>query len=73
MDELHPTVLAAISYLAAPEQGLQYFATKNCISKQALHKHVKKLREHLKLFNKKPDVSPELAEAQGEIKRQNGC
>ena len=50
---------------------MQYFATKNCISKQALHKHVKKLREHLKLFNKKPDVSPELAEAQGEIKRQN--
>ena len=71
MDDFHPAVLAAIPYLATPEKGLQHFADKLGISKQALHKQVKKVSGHLEAFGKPASVDPALLELQTEVNRLN--
>ena len=69
MDDMHPAVLAAIPYLANTELGLQHFAKKHGVSKQAFHKQVKKVTEHLKEYGKPPTTDPLIAELKKEVER----
>ena len=69
MDDFHPAVLPAISYLAEPELGLQHFAAKLGISRQAFHKQVQNIATHLSGYGKPREANSELELVQSEVKR----
>lgn len=72
MDDFHPAVLPAISYLAAPELGLQHFADKLGISRQAFHKQVKNITKYLISYGQPPATDPELVRLRAEVGRLSG-
>lgn len=72
MDDCHPAVLPAISYLAAPGLGLQHFADQLGISRQAFHKQVQNISKYLTSYGQPPAIDPELGRLRSEVERLSG-